>query len=63
MHILGVEKIEVGKRKKERQLTGESMAVDSIVKLKWGYNMAHGRSLCFQVAGLRENGDKQQTRS
>lgn len=50
----------MGKKKRERQLTGESMAVDSIAKLKWGYNMAHGKSLCFQVAGLRENGDKHQ---
>lgn len=31
MHILGEEKREVGKEKRERQLTGESMRVDSIV--------------------------------
>ena len=31
MHILGEEKREVGKENRERQLTGESMTVDSTV--------------------------------
>jgi len=31
MNILGEEKREVGKQKRERQLTGEGMTVDSIV--------------------------------